>query len=87
MKYLSVIILYVLSWTPSGSGSNSMNKMHIIIPFNSSPSNNSLCMRLQPTRTLYDTWNCTVSTLNELIDYNEDEPKKKGRASSTVRIY
>ena len=71
MKHLSAaIILYVLSWTLSGSDSRSMNKMHIIIPFNSSPSNN------YSLYTLYDTWHCVISTLSELIDYNEDKLNK-----------
>ena len=55
--------------------------MHIIVPFNSLPGNNSLCVSLRPTEsdTVYNTWHCVVSTLNELIDYNKDEFNEKGR--------
>ena len=62
--------------------------MHFIVPFHSLPRNNSLCVSLRPTEsdTVYNTWHCVVSTLNELIAYNEDEFNKEGRASSTVNI-
>ena len=87
MKCLSVIVLYVVFWTrsTSESRSQSMKRMHIIIPSHPSPTNNSLCMRLRPPSTYANMWHyCIVSTLNELIDYDEDNLRRVGVASSSI---
>ena len=43
-------------------------------------------MKLGYPNTASITWHCIVSTLNELIDYNDDQLSKIGKSSSIVKV-